>query len=290
MIGWSGVVLAMALMVGGWWLSRRPGDSDLPALALLAILMAAAGSTFQGAAHLILCCLHRSVPRVLVLTAVGFRVRPDGFLGRWLQHGLQDDADAKEFAIQRLIELAFPSLLLLLVAAIARSGVWLWTGETNPVSDQTGDARLVLVLNSPPYIAAWTWLLQSTWSLLPVPGSHGRAVIEAITVLTAREITPSALVRRTNMIQSLLAITVVFVGVWLWSVEPATNSIPAWPFVIALGMLVWSGRRSISDWYSANRHVASEQIDGPISVRRKKSAGLTFVGRRRVLVGWILVG
>lgn len=286
-IGWSALFLAMLMMVGAWWLSNRPGDSDLPGLSILVILMAATGSTLQAGVHLLLCRLHRSVPHTLVITAVGFRVVPDGFFGAWLPSRAPAKYVLNQLAMQRLFEVTIPPFALLASVGFASILAWLWTGggAADTATALTGRvSTLGIVFNSPPQVAVWTWLFQATWMLLPVPGSHGRTILETTGLIAhlslGADSSPLTIVRLVNVIQSVIAIIVVAIGLFLWQREPNTFAIPAWPFVFILGLLIWSARKPFASQNISFPRPSNGEPPTPRKRRANRKIGL--VGKWRV--------
>lgn len=288
-VGWSAVLIAFWLMGGAWWLGHRPGDSDLPSLALLGLFMAAAGSTFQAGVHLLVCHRHRVLPKTLVLTIAGYRVVPDGFFGSWLIQRRSTELGVKRLAHQRLHEVGAPPLALCCMAGLALVVDWLWADGLAGSSDGLATTNLTerasslgVVFRSPAEIAAWTWFLQAAWTVLPVPGSQGRTILESCSLLF-HDAMPKAssafkIARRVDLIQSILAIFVVAVGIYLWERESYTFSAPSWPFVIALGILIWIGRRPALVARSAETiDFISERSD-----RRRRVPRLSLIGKWRV--------
>ena len=188
LIGWSGLVLAMLMLSGAWFLRTRPANGDLPGLALLVLFMAASGSTFQAGVHWFFCRLQSFLPDRLILTAVGYRSRLDNSspFGK-----TTDDLWSRGTAARQLEIVAVPSLLLGAGALIVGT-IHLWWTSATTVGGEFGpavatDIGLGGTFESPLKIAAWTWAIQVIWMLLPIPGSQGRAILEAICGLaTAR--------------------------------------------------------------------------------------------------------
>lgn len=286
-IGWSALVLAMLVMVGAWWLSQRPGDSDLPGLALLVILMAAAGSTLQAGVHLFLCRLHNSLPHTLVLTAVGFRVVPDGFFGSWLPSQAPNHYILHRLAVQRLFEVTVPPFTLLACVGLASILAWFWSGGENIESAISLTSRVTsfgVIFDSPPQVAVWTWLFQAAWMLLPTPGSHGRTILETSGLIAhyslGADSSPITIVRLVDTLQSLLGIIVVACGLFLWQSESNRFAIPMWPFVFVLGLLIWSARKPIPQVAGP-----SQQLDFPPATpprRRRSNVKFGMMARWRV--------
>jgi hypothetical protein len=216
-VGWSCLWMALLVLAGSWWLRNRPGNADLPALAMLVVFMAASGATLQTAVHWLICRIHRNLPPGLIITAAGYRAVGEK---SWPLKFETAGAAARIVAGRRLAELIVPSIVLLAAAGLAS------------------------LVGAPLRVAAWTWTFQAVWTLMPIPGGQGRGAIEALWIFGGGCRPAIALLRVTNLTQGMLAILVIGGGLWAWQFESTWMMLPKWPFVIMLGVLIWGERKS----------------------------------------------
>lgn len=232
--------MVVVVLGGAWWLRGRPGDGDLPKLAMLLLTAAALGSIVQSWLRIELGNRFRRPLEPLTLTAIGYRAPfPSGTT--------VPPATTAATGTQRLILAAGPTLAVLVgglglasVAAFARPADLWWA--TWGSLDLSGDWELATVLR----VVAWVWLIQAALMGLPIPGSAGRQILCGMVEWAARS-RPAApptnrVQRRVDRYQGGIAAVLAAAAVWQWQSETVEIGVPAWPFLMALSILVWSGR------------------------------------------------
>jgi hypothetical protein len=124
--------------------------------------------------------------------------------------------------------------------------------------------------------------------LLPIPGCQGRAILEAICGLATSRSSSLEIQRRANGCQGILGITVVVSALFVWQAESQWYNTPAWPFILILGVLIWSGRRS-SELIAIQRTPGIVDSELPIqdgrtttTTKPKRSFTAVMLGRWRI--------
>lgn len=297
--------MVLLVLAAGWWFRARPADGDLPALSILLLAAAAAGSVMQTLLRLEIGARlggHRArnlesghaetrhlEPAHVVLTPIGYR------------DGARSGAGVTG-SDEGLRVIAGPALALwgvALVLLIALEGVpaagWISGGAPELV----GRWELGAVAR----VAAWVWLVQGTAMLLPIPGSAGRQILWRIVARCCRRVAEPAessgapfhstigsppvgdaavrVGRRVDQIQGTMAVLLAGVALWLWQREPVDLVVPMWPFLLALAILIWAGRGAHALRPMA-APAAGSVIPGGASRPRAAARGLSWWKRLRI--------
>lgn len=244
LIGWSWLALVVLVLGGAWWYQGRPGDSDLPHLAVLLLIAAGLGSLVQTWLRIELGRRFRRPLEQLTLTAIGYRIP---YMA----------ASSAGTGMQRLAIAAGPTLAVLAggLAAAAAAAVAAPADAAGAIwgsPELVGDGELGSALR----VAGWVWLTQAILMGLPIPGSVGRQILWGVVERTAQwgsatrpaHRSAVSLSRRVDRFQGVIAALLAAAAAWQWDREtgelaaPAGPFLPAWPLWIALAVLVWSGR------------------------------------------------
>lgn len=230
LLGWSWPALVLIVLGGAWWFAARPGDSDLPVLGLLLLLAAGMGSVIQTLLRIEFGDRLGRPLRQVSLTAIGYRI--DGDRVAVAGHGAE-----------RILTAAGPTSVIIAAAialaaaiSLSPSATSLWVAWESPrLEGHFG-------LHSAVRVAAWVWLTQGLLMALPIPGSIGREVLLGMVEQGGPRASHTAVRRRVDRIQGAVAILLAAAALWQWSREPVETAMPVWPFLVALSLLVWSGR------------------------------------------------
>lgn len=267
--------MVILVLGGAWWFRGRPADGDLPTLAVLLIASAAVGSLLQTLLRLeIAARIGPTGAGRLVLTPIGYRV------GASSGPGLRGGGGSLRVIGGPPLAVLGAAIGLIVGLEDFQVGRWFTGGAPELVGrlDLTATAR----------IAAWVWLMQGTAMLLPIPGSAGRQILWRVVERVALRRSSrgyhssrGVVGRRVDQLQGMMAVLLVAVALWLWQRDPIDAVMPVWPFLLALAMLVWSGRGA-----PAPRPIAAPTPDAKATFRGRRgpatARGLSWWKRLRI--------
>lgn len=285
--------MVVFLVLGAaWWLRARPADGDLPTLAVLLLAAAVTGSLLQALLRLEIG--FRTDPRGprllgeagcngeaghLVLTPIGYR--SGARAGRPLAAG-----DGNLW-VASAPPLALLGAALALGVVLGGFDMRRWFAGGAP--EMVGRWELSAIAR----VASWVWLVQGTAMLLPIPGSAGRQVLWGVVegIFARRAPAGSGATRGGNsalrvgrwvdQIQGMLAVLLAAVALWLWQRETVDVGVPVWPFLLALSILVWSGRGVPAERASTSP-IAGRWSPGRVEREKAAVRGLSWWKRLRI--------
>jgi hypothetical protein len=202
-------------------------------------------------------------PRIMVLTISGYRYHPDWIVSRDLK------------PLVHLVQNGFPPVGLFLASWGMLAADWFLSGESVQRFS----------LQRPCWVLGCCWGGQSILSLLPTPLSPGRGLLIALLLHPGKyggglrdELAAESWANRLQLVLSVLLIALSLAYPWDmgWS-----NSLPLWPFIAMLGVLVWMDRRPLVPEGVALRDTANDVDPPPVVVvgGRSRAAELRKVWR-----------
>lgn len=223
-IGWSLPIFFVLLFGGGWWFRGLPGNADLPVLSGILAVSMVAGAILQGLLRMwTAATLGARLPR-LVLRA----------FGSW---GPVHSPPARRV----VLGLAVPMLCFTAAFALALmpphdQGI---SGLSWTPPELTGRLTATSVLVA----CVWVLTLQATAQCLPLPGCHGREVLDGTIELALRRWPVIPRETALRLILTILAFHWWLVAVMLLAFT-GPNDLTYWPWAALIAIGCWMTRDS----------------------------------------------
>jgi hypothetical protein len=209
----------------------------------------ASGVLLQLAAHLCLLKKRTNTTQTLVLTSTGYRYQPE-----WLESRALKPLD-------HLVENGFPPVGLFFASWGMLAADW-FIGE--PSVERFSIQR-------PCWVLGCCWGFQSLLTILPIPYSAGRGLLIALFMHQGhlnRVPDDEILAERwANRVQTVLAILLLVLSLAYPLDRGWGNSLPLWPFVAMLGVLVWMQRSPVTPGSPSHGEVLGEKGRGTWATR-----------------------